>query len=74
MNPDQSDMGPYCLQYGYLKTQADGGGGVSDDKSHHWWISLGSDISYFHKQTEQTLIRQLSQELSDLGLLCLQRR
>ena len=28
--------------------------------------------SYFHKQTEYTLIRQLLQELSDLGLLCLQ--
>ena len=35
--------------------------------------SIGSDISYFHKQTEQTLIRQLLQELPDLGLLCLQK-
>ena len=33
--------------------------------------SVGSDISYFHKQTEYTLIRQLLQELPDLGLLCL---
>ena len=33
---------------------------------------------YFHMQTEKTLIRQLLQELlqelSDLGLLCLQKR
>ena len=35
--------------------------------------SVGSDISYFHKQTEKTLIRQLL-ELPDLGLLCLQKR
>ena len=27
-----------------------------------------------YKQTGKTLIRQLSQELPDLGLLCLQRR
>ena len=35
MNPDQSDLGPYCLQYGYLRTQADkgGGGGAKVDKS-----------------------------------------
>ena len=33
--------------------------------------SLGSDISYFYKQTEYTLIRQLLQELPDLGLLFL---
>ena len=31
-------------------------------------------MSYFHKQTEKTLIRQLLQELPDLGLLCLQKR
>ena len=36
--------------------------------------SVGSAISYFHKQTELTLIRQLLQELPDLGLLCLQKR
>ena len=36
--------------------------------------SVGSDISYFHKQTEKTLTRQLLQELSDLGLLFLQKR
>ena len=35
--------------------------------------SVSSDISYFHKQTEETLIRQLLQELPDLGLLCLQK-
>ena len=29
--------------------------------------SVGSDISYFHKQTEKIQIRQL---LPDLGLLC----
>ena len=34
---------------------------------------IGSDISYFHKQTEYTLISQLLQELTDLGLLCLQK-
>ena len=33
----------------------------------------GSDISYFPKKTESTLIRQLLQELPDLGLLCLQK-
>ena len=33
--------------------------------------SVGSAISYFHKQTEQTLIRQLLQRLPDLGLLYL---
>ena len=31
------------------------------------------DQTYFHKQTEKTLIRQLLQELPDLGLLCLQK-
>ena len=36
--------------------------------------SVGSDISYFHKQKEETLIRQLLQELPDLGLLCMQKR
>ena len=36
--------------------------------------SVGSAISYFHKQAEKTLIRQLLQELPDLGLLCLQKR
>ena len=36
--------------------------------------NVGSDISYFHKQTKKTLIRQLLQQLPDLGLLCLQRR
>ena len=30
-------------------------------------------LSYFHKQTEKTLIRQLLEELPDLGLLCLQK-
>ena len=29
-------------------------------------------VAYFHKQTEETLIRQLLQELPDLGPLCLQ--
>ena len=33
---------------------------------------VGSDISYFDKEIEKTLIRQLLQELPDLGLLCLQ--
>ena len=32
--------------------------------------SVGSDVSYFHKQTELTLIRQLLQELPDPGLFC----
>ena len=32
---------------------------------------VGSDISYSNKQTEKILIRQLFQELPDLGLLCL---
>ena len=38
--------------------------------------SVGTDISHMHKQTEQTLIRQLCNltELPDLGLLCLQNR
>ena len=36
--------------------------------------SVGSNILDFHKQTEKTLIRQLLQELPDLGLLCLQKR
>ena len=36
--------------------------------------SVGSDISYFHKQTKKTMTRQLEQELPDLGLLCLQKR
>ena len=36
-------------------------------------ISVGSDISYFNEETEYTLIRQLLQELPDLGLLCLQK-
>ena len=35
--------------------------------------SVQSDISYFHKQTELTQIRQLLEELPDLGLLCLQK-
>ena len=35
--------------------------------------SVGSEISYFQKQTEKTLIRQFLQELPDLGLLCLQK-
>ena len=45
--------------------------------------SVGSATSYFHKQTEQTKIkqllqeqnqiRQLLQELYDQGLLCLQK-
>ena len=35
--------------------------------------SVGSDIPYFDKQTEQALIRQLLQELPDLGLLYLQK-
>ena len=34
---------------------------------------VGSDISYFYKQIEKILIRQLLQELPDLGLLCLQK-
>ena len=36
-------------------------------------ILKGHILSKFHKQAEQTLIRQLLQELSDLGLLCLQK-
>ena len=38
------------------------------------YTCVGSDISYFHEQTEKTLIKQLLQELPDLGLLCLQTR
>ena len=34
--------------------------------------SVGLDKSYVHRQTEQTLIRQLRQELPDLRLLYLQ--
>ena len=33
--------------------------------------SVGSDISYFYKQTELTMITQLLKELPDLGMLCL---
>ena len=38
-----------------------------EQSSNH--ISISKPQSYFHKQTEKTLIRQLLQELSDLGLL-----
>ena len=34
----------------------------------------GPLVSYFHKQTEKALIRQLLQELPDQGLLSLQKR
>ena len=32
---------------------------------------VGSDLSCFHEQTDYTLIRQLLQELPDLGVHCL---
>ena len=35
---------------------------------------VGSDMSYFLKQTEETQIRKLLKELPDVGLLCLQKR
>ena len=37
------------------------------------YTSVGSDLSYFHKQKEKALIRELLQELPSLGLLCLQK-
>ena len=30
---EQSDLGPYCLQY-RLRSESDGG---ADDKCHEWW-------------------------------------
>ena len=35
---------------------------------------VGSDVSYYHRQIEKTVIRQLLQELPDPGLLCSQKR
>ena len=37
------------------------------------YLSGSLVIIFFHKQTEYILIRQLLQELPDLGLLCLQK-
>ena len=37
------------------------------------YLSGSLVIIFFYKQTEYTLIRQLLQELPDLGLLCLQK-
>ena len=52
-----------------------------NDSRHQWayctsstCTCVWSDISNLHKQTEQTLIRQLSRELLYLDLHCLQKR
>ena len=42
-----------------------------------WYIEqenyMSSPLVYFHKQTDKTQIRQLLEELPDLGLICLQK-
>ena len=71
---DYNDFNFYCRGLAPGTVCLTGDRVQGDDSKQCAYRSEWSDISYFHKQAEYTLIKQLLQEMSDLGLLYLQKR